>query len=108
VNSSGFHFPVASGPEPLIELPELLGRDPDLVHEVRAALGTACFFVVRAAARGGTPQLLGHVLGRGVDPQTRQQLSHAFHGVEQTFGDIIALAPRARIVPGPLSLVPSS
>jgi hypothetical protein len=45
-----------------VRFPELLGRDPDLVHEVCAALGSTCFFVVRAAAGDGTPQLLLDVL----------------------------------------------
>ena len=87
---------------------QFLGRDPDLVNEVRATLSTALFLVVGAAARDGTPQLLRDVLGRRIIMQTRQELSHSFHRVEQTLGDIIALAPRCRLVPGPLCLVPSA
>jgi hypothetical protein len=93
-----------------MRLSEFLRRDSDLVYEVGTALGTPGFFVVRAAPGGGPPQLLGHVLGcvlgRGVDPQTGQQLPHAFHCIEQALGNIVAFATRT--VVGPLCLVPSS
>src|SRR5690606_407963 len=85
-----------------------LGREADLVNEISATLGAACLFVVCATARDGTPQLRGDVSsGRGAT-QSRQQPSHALHGIEHALGDIVALTPRFRLVLGSLSPVPSS
>jgi len=95
--------------QPVVGLAQLLGRDPQLVQEVCAALGAPCFLVVRATARCGAPELCRDVLRGRIALQRRQQPSHELDRIEYPARDVVPLArPGSPTVLRSLFLVPCS